>query len=33
MLMELNVEQVRQHCDPVLFQCNSTEELPQSSNC
>ena len=27
MLMELTVEQVRQHCDPVLFQCNSTEEL------
>jgi lon-related putative ATP-dependent protease len=27
MLKELTAEQVRQWCDPALFQCNSTEEL------
>jgi len=27
MLKELTAEQVRQRCDPALFNCNSTEEL------
>jgi lon-related putative ATP-dependent protease len=27
MLKELTAEQVRQRCDPALFQCNSTDEL------
>ena len=27
MLTELTVEQVRQQCEMVLFQCNSVEEL------